>query len=153
MGDEPRRVRPGPALSSKMAHLARRHTAPEMAVRRALHAAGARYRVQFPLPGNRRRTIDIAFPRARVAVFIDGCFWHGCPAHGVQPRTNEEWWSWKIARNRDRDADSTRTLESQGWRVLRVWEHEDPEVVRDAVMREVRERIRPAARRGERQEN
>ena len=133
VGREPERRRPDAALSQRMSSLARRDTAPELAARRALHAAGFRYRVQLPVPGNRRRTIDVAFTRARLALFIDGCFWHGCPQHGVQPRANSDWWRWKIARNQARDADTTRVLQDQGWRVLRVWEHEPPDAVVDAV--------------------
>ncbi|UNX55081.1 very short patch repair endonuclease [Georgenia sp. TF02-10] len=103
----------------------RRDTAPEVALRRVLHRAGLRYRVTYPVPGNRRRTIDIAFPRARVAVFVDGCFWHGCPEHGTRPAANRSWWQAKLTANRDRDADTTALLVAQGWTVLRFWEHED----------------------------
>ena len=84
----------------------RRDTAPELALRRALHAAGYRYRVVHPVPGNRRRSIDIAFTRAGVAVFVDGCFWHGCPEHGTRPRANSDWWSTKLAANHARDEDT-----------------------------------------------
>lgn len=132
-GREPERQRPDAALSRRMSSLAQRDTAPELAVRRVLHAAGFRYRVQLPVPGNRRRTIDVAFTRARLALFIDGCFWHGCPRHGVRPQANSEWWRWKIERNQARDADTTRVLQDQGWRVLRVWEHEPADDVVDAV--------------------
>lgn len=93
-----------------------------------LHANGLRYRVQVPVPGNSRRRIDIAFMRAKIAVFVDGCFWHGCPQHGTRPLANREWWDWKIDRNKARDQDTDRTLEAQGWIVVRVWEHEDPRV-------------------------
>lgn len=109
-----------------MSSLARKDTAPELALRRELHSRGLRYRVQLPVPGNRRRRIDIVFTRLRVAVFVDGCFWHGCPEHGTRPNANQEWWDWKIRRNRERDADTTALLESQDWLVIRVWEHEDP---------------------------
>lgn len=102
-----------------------RDTGPEMAVRRALHARGLRYRVDHPLPFDRRRRADIVFTRAKVAVFIDGCFWHGCPEHGTTPRTNTAFWAAKIARNRERDEDTTGRLEALGWTVLRFWEHED----------------------------
>ena len=108
-----------------MSTLARQDTAPEIALRRALHSRGLRYRVQLQTPGNRRRRIDIAFTRAKVAVFVDGCYWHGCPDHGTRPVTNREWWDWKIKRNRDRDADTNRLLKDQGWVVVRIWEHED----------------------------
>jgi DNA mismatch endonuclease (patch repair protein) len=78
------------------------------------------------MPGNRRRRIDIAFPGLRIAVFVDGCFWHGCPEHGTDPQTNPEWWQWKFARIRARDTDTTRHLTGVNWLVLRFWEHEDP---------------------------
>lgn len=84
-----------------------------------------RYRVAYPVPGNRRRTIDIAFPGARVAVFVDGCFWHGCPKHGNKPKSNEGWWATMLAANLARDRDTTSLLEGQGWLVVRIWEHED----------------------------
>jgi DNA mismatch endonuclease (patch repair protein) len=101
-----------------------RDTQPELAVRRGLHARGLRYRVDHPLPFDRRRRADIAFTRAKVAVFIDGCFWHGCPDHGTTPRTNSEFWSAKIARNRERDAETDLRLRQEGWLVLRFWEHD-----------------------------
>ena len=101
-----------------------RDTGPELAVRRALHAMGLRYRVDHPLPFDRRRRADIVFTRAKVAVFVDGCFWHGCPEHGTTPRTNTAFWSEKIARNRERDSDTNERLRSLGWTVLRFWEHE-----------------------------
>jgi DNA mismatch endonuclease, patch repair protein len=114
-----------------------RDTGPELAVRRRVHARGLRYRVDHPLPFDRRRRADIAFTRAKVAVFIDGCFWHGCPDHGTTPRTNSRFWSEKIARNRVRDAQTTERLCSAGWTVLRFWEHEDPATVALQVERAV----------------
>lgn len=105
----------------------RRDTSIELAVRRLLHAAGARYRVDFaPDPTNRGRRADIVFARAKVAVFMDGCFWHGCPEHFVPPRSNTEYWGPKIARNMERDRETTERLEALGWTVMRFWEHEDP---------------------------
>lgn len=140
MADEPHRVPPAAALSRKMSTLARADTAPEIALRKALHARGLRYRVQLHVPGNRRRHIDVAFTRAKVAVMVDGCFWHGCPEHGTRPLANREWWDWKIARNTERDRDTTRLLTEQGWTVVRVWEHEDPDEAAGRVERIVRER-------------
>ena len=102
-------------------------------MRRLLHATGLRYRVALPVPGLPRRTIDIAFPRRRVAVFVDGCFWHGCPTHGTDPTSNSAWWAKKILTNQQRDADTTIHLQTLGWTVVRFWEHEDP----DTVLREV----------------
>ncbi len=97
-----------------------------MALRRATHAMGLRFRVDsaLPLPGLRRRA-DLLFSRARVAVFVDGCFWHGCPAHGTRPKSNSRWWADKIAANARRDADTDQRLRLAGWQVVRIWEHED----------------------------
>lgn len=116
----------------------RRDTRPELAVRRLLHAAGLRYRVDFaPLPDSRRLRADIVFTRARVAVFIDGCYWHGCPEHHRPARTNAEFWSAKIAGNRERDSRSDAMLRDAGWTVMRFWEHEEPIHVAARVRREV----------------
>ena len=115
----------------------RRDTAPEIAVRRILFGDGARYRVNYPVPGLTRRTIDIAFTRARLAVFIDGCFWHNCPLHGTRPQANGPWWAEKLAANCARDASTTAHLVSLGWRVLRFYEHEDPRSVAKHVMHEL----------------
>lgn len=117
----------------------RRDTKIELAVRRRIHAMGLRYRVDYPADtGDRRRRVDIVFTRARVAVFIDGCFWHGCPTHFVEPKNNADYWRPKIQRNRERDLESTARLESAGWTVLRFWEHEDPggaaELIRATVL-------------------
>jgi DNA mismatch endonuclease (patch repair protein) len=120
----------------------RRDTAAEVALRRALHAMGLRYRVAYPVPGQRRRTIDVAFTRARIAVFVDGCFWHGCPDHGTRPKSNSEWWKTKLAANHARDRDTDRILAELGWLVVRVWEHEDPVVSARSIFRTV------AGRRG-----
>lgn len=122
--DEPKRSTPAAPVSARFAGLARSGTKPEMALRRALFAAGLRFRVQTKVPGNSRRTVDIAFSRARLAVFVDGCFWHGCPEHFPPPRTNAAWWRWKIEANKSRDADTDRLLRDAGWTVVRVWEHE-----------------------------
>jgi len=101
-----------------------RDTAPELALRRLLHAAGLRYRVdRAPLPELRRRA-DIVFNPVKVAVYVDGCFWHGCPAHGTRPVANAAWWIEKLARNEARDRDTDDRLAAAGWLVLRVWEHE-----------------------------
>jgi len=124
-------------MSRRMSAVKRQDNGPELAVRRLLHAEGLRYRVAWPVPGQRRRTIDIAFTRARLAVYIDGCFWHGCPVHGTIPKANSAWWTDKIAANRARDAAATQQLEALGWTVLRFYEHEPPSgvvcAVRDAL--------------------
>lgn len=127
------------AVSRRMSAARRRETAPELALRKVLHGRGLRYRVSYPVPGQRRRTIDIAFTRHRLAVLVDGCFWHGCPEHGTSPRQNSAWWQTKLAANQARDRDTDVVLASQGWRVLRAWEHEDPEKVADEIQRLLRE--------------
>lgn len=114
-----------------------RDTKPEVAVRRLLHAAGMRYRVNFrPVP-HLRRTADIVFTRARVAVFIDGCYWHGCPLHYRPPASNVDYWSAKITRNRARDIETTEHLKAAGWSVLRFWAHEDAAKVADQIVQAV----------------
>jgi len=107
-----------------------RDTAPELAVRRLLHRAGLRYRVDAaPLPGLRRRA-DLVFGPSRVAVFVDGCFWHGCPEHGQRStRTNTAYWADKVARNQARDRSTDDQLAQAGWLVIRAWEHDDPATV------------------------
>ncbi|MEV5550941.1 very short patch repair endonuclease [Streptomyces sp. NPDC052309] len=110
-----------------------RDTAPEVAVRRILHAAGLRYRVNVPVPGMSRRTIDIVFPKAKIAVFLDGCFWHGCPQHATSPKANAEWWRAKLDKNMARDLETTEHLTAAGWTVLRFWEHMPPDEVAAAV--------------------
>jgi len=112
-----------------------RDTTPELAVRSLLHARGLRYRVNVPLAFDRRRRADIIFTRVRLAVFIDGCYWHGCPQHFQLPKTNTSFWQAKIAGNQARDAETDAALRAGGWSVLRFWEHEHPEQVVDAVIR------------------
>jgi len=107
-----------------MAAQPRRDTGPELALRRALHARGRRFRVNAPIPGLPRRRADITFSRQKVAVFVDGCFWHSCPIHGTRPKDNSVWWAEKLARNVARDADTDDHLARTGWTVVRIWEHE-----------------------------
>src|SRR5262245_26123061 len=103
----------------------RRDTAPEMKLRKELHRRGLRYRLHRKVGSGRSAPRpDVLFPVDKIAVFVDGCFWHGCPSHGLQPTTNSDYWGPKIARNRQRDARNTAVLESNGWTVLRIWEHE-----------------------------
>ncbi|MGW4929697.1 very short patch repair endonuclease [Agromyces sp. NPDC004153] len=123
----------------------RRDTAPERALRSLLFAEGFRYRCDFrvDLEGVRARP-DIAFPRAKVAIFVDGCFWHGCPEHFTEPRRNTDYWRPKLERNRARDRAQTVALETAGWRVIRVWEHVAPQtalgIVSDVLALAYRER-------------
>lgn len=117
----------------------RRDTGPELAVRTLLHAVGLRYRVDFAPLGGRRRA-DIVFTRAKVAVFIDGCFWHGCPLHATYPKRNSEYWLPKLRRNTERDRETDQSLLSAGWTVVRFWEHEDPGDVARQVEHLIRDR-------------
>jgi DNA mismatch endonuclease, patch repair protein len=113
-------------------------TSAELAVRRLLHAAGLRYRVNTrPVPAIRRRA-DVVFPRRKIAVFIDGCFWHACPDHFVPPKSNVDYWKPKIDRNQARDRDTNAQLLEAGWSVLRYWSHEEPATVARAIVQEVR---------------
>lgn len=111
----------------------RRDTRPELLVRQELHRRGLRYRVDYPLPMAPRRRADIVFTRVRIAVFIDGCFWHGCPTHGTSPARNRDYWGPKLDRNRARDVETTRLLTDAGWLVLRYWEHESARDVADSI--------------------
>lgn len=109
-------------------------------VRSRLHRAGARYRVDHPISDGLPRPVkpDVAFTRLRVAVFVDGCFWHGCPEHGRREGgKNEGYWSAKIARNAERDQEQRARLEAAGWTVLRFWEHEDPDVVVENILKTI----------------
>lgn len=136
-----------PAVSARMSRQASRDTAPEVAVRKLLHASGYRYRLNERVPHMSRRTIDIAFTRAKVAVFLDGCFWHGCPEHATQPKSNAEWWRQKLDRNMARDAETTAHLVAEGWTVLRFWEHQAPVQVAEKVA-EVVDQEKSAKRTG-----
>lgn len=117
-----------------------RDTKPEQQIRRLVHAEGLRYRVSArPLTGL-RRTADMVFRPTKVAVFIDGCYWHGCPEHYVPPKTNSGYWSEKVLRNVGRDRDTDKRLSEAGWLVLRFWEHEASEVCANEIATVVRRR-------------
>ena len=119
----------------------RRDTAPEMALRRELHRRGLRFMVDFaPVRGLRCRA-DLVFTRARVAVFVDGCFWHACPEHGNLPKANGAWWQEKLRQNVARDRRNDRELRDAGWQVIRCWEHEPADAAADAVERCVRSAV------------
>jgi DNA mismatch endonuclease (patch repair protein) len=130
-----------PAVRARMQRQQTRDTQPELAIRRLLHAAGVRYRVDAaPLPTLRRRA-DVVFGPAKVAVFVDGCFWHGCPDHGARPtHANAAYWVDKVRRNRERDSRTDDLLKEAGWVSVRVWEHEDPHEVAERVITMVRSR-------------
>lgn len=102
-----------------MSRIRGKNTKPEVALRSALHRMGLRFRIHYDLPGRP----DIVFVKAKVAVFVDGCFWHGCPWHGVMPKGNRQFWADKIGANKARDKRIRRRLRRQGWRVVRIWEH------------------------------
>lgn len=121
-----RPVASSPEASLRMSRARTRDTGPELALRRRLHSRGLRYRVQYRPSFLPRRTIDIAFTRRRLAVFIDGCFWHGCPLHGTRPKSNSDWWASKLEANARRDRETNELLLAAGWSVLRFWEHQDP---------------------------
>jgi DNA mismatch endonuclease (patch repair protein) len=127
-----------PAIRASMQHNKSRDTGPELALRRLLFARGLRYRVSYRPVAGQRITVDIAFPRARTVVLVDGCFWHGCPDHHRAPKTNVDYWTAKLARNRARDRHVSEALTAAGWTVLRFWEHQDPVEVADAVEQAIR---------------
>lgn len=126
------------SVTLRMSRQRRRDTAPEMAIRRELHRRGLRFRLQEKIQHLPRRTIDIAFVRARVAVFVDGCFWHGCPIHATYPANNAAWWAAKLTANKSRDVETTGHLQAMGWAVVRIWEHEEAVVAADRIEVQVR---------------
>jgi DNA mismatch endonuclease, patch repair protein len=126
------------AASAVMRANRKKDTNPELAIRRLLFAQGLRYRIHFGIrTGGTLVKPDIVFPGRRVAVFVDGCFWHSCPEHGTNPKVNTGYWGAKLERNRQRDQLVTEKLRADGWTVIRIWEHvpaaEACEVVKDAV--------------------
>jgi DNA mismatch endonuclease (patch repair protein) len=128
------------AAAKRMRACRSRNTTPELEVRRALHAKGLRYFVdRSPTAGVRSRA-DLLFTGARVAVFIDGCFWHSCPQHASVPKANRTWWQQKLAANVQRDAMTNSRLSEQGWLVLRFWEHEATTDVATTIVAAVRRR-------------
>lgn len=121
----------------------RRDTACELAIRSAVHRKGLRYRVDWQLPLTRRRA-DLAFPRQKIAVFVDGCFWHVCPRHATWPKANKEWWREKLKANQTRDRDTDARLMANGWQVLRFWEHVDYTHAARRIAEAVLHRRRPS---------
>lgn len=117
-----------------------RDTAPEIALRKALHRLGLRFRVQQRPLQSLRRTVDIVFRPAKVAVEVRGCFWHACPQHGSRPKSNASWWDAKLSRNQQRDRETAAYLEAAGWVLVVVWEHDDPEAAAERVAEIVRAR-------------
>jgi DNA mismatch endonuclease, patch repair protein len=123
-----------------MARTGARDTAAELLLRSELHRSGLRFRVDRSVLTGVRRRADIVFGPARVVVFVDGCFWHGCPMHATWPKHNADFWREKIETNRLRDRDTDRRLKRAGWKVIRVWEHEDPTGAAARIERTVRRR-------------
>src|SRR5258708_5868628 len=135
--------RPGPSSEAALRRMKAakpRDTAPEKAIRLALHRLGLHYRIDAKPVKELNRRADILFRSLKVAIFIDGCFWHGCPLHGTQPKANAEFWRAKISRNQERDAHNTEYLEKAGWKVVRVWEHENPEKISTKIYNFIRRR-------------
>lgn len=120
-------------VRERMQRQRRANTGPEVALRSRLHSRGYRFRLNYPVPGAPKRKIDIAFVSPRVAVFVDGCFWHRCPDHSRPVSNNGRWWDAKLATNVARDRDTDERLRSAGWAVLRCWEHEHVEDVASRV--------------------
>ncbi|NEE03048.1 very short patch repair endonuclease [Phytoactinopolyspora halotolerans] len=110
-----------------------RDTGPELALRSILHGRGYRYRVNYRPLRDKRNSADIVFTKAKVAVFVDGCYWHGCPEHYWPAKTNVHYWAPKIAANKERDELFNEALAERGWTVVRAWEHEAPEDVAERV--------------------
>jgi len=125
-------------VSKNMSRMPRRDTRPELAARREMHSRGMRFRVSAALPGRP----DIVLTRAKIAIFIDGCFWHACPEHGNIPKNNSLWWSEKLARNQRRDGEKDAALIAMGWSPLHFWEHEPVADVVDLIEAAWREATR-----------
>jgi DNA mismatch endonuclease (patch repair protein) len=128
------------SVSRRMAMVRTAGTEPELRLRRILHGRGLRYRVNYRPANGPRCRVDIAFPAPRVAVFVDGCFWHGCPSHASWPKSNADWWRAKIEHTRERDRQTMLALEESGWVVIRAWEHDAPEAVAATIERAVVDR-------------
>jgi DNA mismatch endonuclease (patch repair protein) len=123
-----------------MQRVRQKNTSAEAALRRELHALGLRYRIHVPVLTKPRRVADVAFSGLRVAVFVDGCFWHGCPQHATWPKQNAEFWRAKIVANQERDRDTDARLRADGWTVVRVWAHQMPHVVASRIAKIVHAR-------------
>lgn len=126
-----------PETSRRMAKVRQTGTDAEVALRREMYRLGLRYRVDYEVLRKPRRVADVAFPGRRIAIFVDGCFWHGCPEHATWPKRNAEFWRQKIEANRQRDEDTSERLRSAGWTVLRFWSHESPTDAAKAIARVV----------------
>lgn len=128
-------------VSQRMSKVRTIGTLPELQLRSTLHRRGLRYRLNRSLGDGVRCRPDLIFPGARVAVFVDGCFWHGCPQHASWPKANAAWWRCKLERNRERDQAVTATLVAAGWHVIRTWEHEPAADAAERIEAAVRARV------------
>ena len=145
MGHKARRGRPqasSPEALARMKRQRQRDTKPEIAIRSELHRRGLRFRVDRKVLHGLRRKADIVFVTASVAVFVDGCFWYGCPEHATWPKANAQWWKDKIEANRRRDADTKVRLTDAGWTVLRFWTHENPLDAAEKIEKVVSSRLK-----------
>jgi DNA mismatch endonuclease (patch repair protein) len=132
-----------PAAENRMKASKQRDTTPEKTLRSNLFRKGLRYRIHKKPIMELNRVADILFPSIKIAIFVDGCFWHGCPIHGTQAKANAQFWKEKIERNKERDIDTTKQLENAGWTVIRIWEHEDLGKVSEEIYKLVhKKRIR-----------
>ena len=129
-----------PEARRRMRSIRQKDTSAESALRRELFGLGLRYRLQFPVSTKPRRVADVAFIGPRIAVFVDGCFWHGCPKHATWPKENAEFWRDKILANQARDRDTDTRLRADGWKVVRVWAHEKPQAAAARIAKIVRRR-------------
>ena len=130
-----RRAAPSTSEAShRMQRVRQQTTSAATALRRELHACGLRYRVQVPVLTKPRRVADVAFSGLRVAAFVDGCFWDGCPEHATWPKANADFWRSKVLANKERDLDSDRRRREDGWVVVRAWAHEAPSAVASPVV-------------------
>lgn len=120
---------PTPAVRRRMQRTRSRDNPFERAVRSQLYSRGLRYRIHYPVPGMKRITCDLALPGPRIAIFLDGCFWHGCEVHPPSVKKNAKFWLEKIERNRARDGRVRAHLDELGWTTLRFWEHEAVEAI------------------------
>lgn len=137
MGRNGELATPDPATSRRMKRVRRSDTDAELAIRRALHSQGLRFRVNLRVASQPQVTPDIVFTKQRIAVFVDGCFWHSCQVHGSIPRNNHAWWAKKLRDVVERDHKQTVRLLVEGWTVVRIWEHEDATDVASRIRRVV----------------
>ena len=133
----PQRLPSSPDASHRMAKVRQKGTGAELALRQEVHRFGLRYRIDYEVLSKPRRKADMAFPSRKIAIFVDGCFWHGCPEHATWPKQNADFWREKIEANRRRDLDTSDRLRSLGWTVLRFWSHESPNQAARTIVRAV----------------